>query len=740
MEATPLEIALTRLRSTDLFARLDEEDLEYLTGAVEDVKLDSGEVLIQQGGQPDRLFVVLSGRLVVLHAEGGQPEQAVAEIGPGGVAGELALVAGGQRSATVRAAENSELVSVSYAALQRLARARPKKLASLFDLVRQRLQSAQFALHMGQLIGNVEPAVLQSFEREATWVHLRSGETLFRQGDPGDAAFIVINGRLRAVLEGDGSEQVLGEVGRGQPIGEMALIDGGPRSATVHAIRDTRLIKFSRVTFDRLTSGYPEANRRIAGHVVSRLRAQIGRGKGVESAITTIAVVPVDPHADIADVTGQLADALSVYGPTLRVNARRVDEALGREGIAGVSSDDPAETRVAQWLDDQEVAHSYVVYETDAAKPGWTDRAVGEADHILFVADSGGDPDATEIEARIARRWPTSHAPRQSLILLREDGKPTSTSRWLAARSVDDHFHVRRGEAEDVARLARSLTGRGIGLVFGGGGARGFAHLGVMRALEEVGVPIDIVGGTSIGSIIAAGPAQEIRYEEALAGCKEHFRALFDPTLPLVALLVGRRIKTRLTSFFGEIDIEDLPLPYFCISANLSKAGEIVHGSGRLVDAIRASLSLPGILPPVAYKGDLLIDGGVLNNVPTDVMDRLSRGGPIIAVDVAPEVDLKETYENTSELSGWKVCWDSLRSRRRLPRVPGILNVLTRTTVLASTVADRKRSWNHDRDLYLQIPAGNTGLLDFSGIESIAERGYAASIQPIREWWARVAG
>jgi NTE family protein/lysophospholipid hydrolase len=745
MEPNSPSNVLERLRSTDLFASLNKEDLEHLAGAVGEISLNPGEILIHQGAQPDRLFVLLRGRLVVFQGKGEHSDQAIAEIGPGGVAGEIALVAGGQRSATVRAAQQSELISVSYTALKRLARARPETLTTLFDLIRQRLRSAQFALHIGQLIGNVEPAVLQSFEKEATWVHLRSGDTLFRQGDPGDAAFIVINGRLRVVVESNSSEQVLGEVGRGQPIGEMALIDDQPRSATVYAIRDTRLVKFSRITFERLTSDYPQANRRIAHHVVSRLRSQIDRGKGVETAVTTIAVVSIDPRMGTADVARQLAEALAVHGPTLRLGAREVDEALGREGIAGVSSEDPAESRVAQWIGDQEITHSYVVYETDAGNRGWMDRAVGQADQILFLADSSGNPEISPIETRIAQRWTASHAPRLSLVLLREDGEPAGTSRWLTERSVDRHFHLRRNDATDIARIARSLTGRGIGLVFGGGGARGFAHLGIMRALEEVGVPIDIVGGTSIGAIIAAGRAQEIRYEEGLARCKQHFRALFDPTLPLVALLVGRKIKSRLTSFFGDVDIEDLPLPYFCISANLSRAVEIVHRSGRLVDAIRASISIPGVLPPVSYDGDLVIDGGVLNNVPTDVMDRMSRGGPIIAVDVAPEVDLERKYENTEELSGFKLCWDSLLARPRSPRVPRILHLLTRTTVLASTAAGRARPWNHERDLYLRVSAGGVGLLDFSSIESVAEdpadprvvdaRCRLAPTPGIQDWW-----
>jgi predicted acylesterase/phospholipase RssA len=285
----------------------------------------------------------------------------------------------------------------------------------------------------------------------------------------------------------------------------------------------------------------------------------------------------------------------------------------------------------------------------------------------------------------------------------------------------------------DFERLARTLAGRAIGLVFGGGGARGFAHLGVWRALEELNVPVDFVGGTSIGSIPAAGFAMRLTAQRATEISKQRFASVLDPTLPLVSLLAGRRIDSQIKGFFGERQIEDLPLPFFCIATNLTASEEMVHRSGSVSAAVRSSISIPGVLPPVAHQGHLLVDGGLINNVPADVMKGLVQGGPVIAVDVTPEVDLRQFDDLPHVLSGWGVLWDRVNPLRNAPNVPYILNVLTRSTVVASAAA--KQVSAGDGGLYLRLPLDEWGMFDFASVEAIAERGYETSRDSIRDWW-----
>ena len=735
MAGTPADPGL--LRDLDLFRDLDEAAIAELEEALTWLELAAGEVLIRQGDKADCLYIVLHGRLSVSLARDAERAEPVAEIGPGGVAGEIALLTGGPRSATVAATEPTGLVRLSREALDAWLASHPEQLASVVDGIRRRLDLIQLAVHLGRLLGTAHRDVLREFEDEVEWVYLRSGETLFEQDAAGDSAFIVISGRLRILVRSGETETVVNEVGPGEIVGEMALLDGSSRSATVHAVRDSQLARLSARAFERLTEKHPLAIKRIATDVVARLRAQLAGETTPDSAIATIALIAAAPDLPISELSSALASALSVHGSTRALSSAGVDLALSKRGIANASAREPAGIRLAQWLAEQEAENRYVLYEADAHPTGWTERAIGQADHVLIFADAEAPPEPGALERQLARRWPEGRAPRRSLVLIHRDPdrEPKGTARWLEKRSVDAHYHLNPNSQADFERLARILAGRAIGLVFGGGGARGFAHLGVWQALEELNVPVDFVGGTSIGAIVAAAFAMRISARRAIETAKKRFSSVLDPTLPLVALLSGARISSQITSFFGEREIEDLPLPFFCIATNLTTSAETVHRSGSVATATRSSVSIPGVLPPVAHHGDLLVDGGLLNNVPVDVMKGLVRGGPVIAVDVTPKLDLRQFDNLPQVLSGWSLLWDRVNPLRAAPDVPYIVNVLTRSTVVASAAAKRESAG--EGGLYLRPPVDDWGMFEFRSVEAIAERGCQTSLGAISEWWQR---
>lgn len=354
------------------------------------------------------------------------------------------------------------------------------------------------------------------------------------------------------------------------------------------------------------------------------------------------------------------------------------------------------------------------------------------------VADAENDPALGELEAHLDERGLGERAPETTLVL-RWKSEIHGTARWLDRRRVARHRHVRASHPEDIARLARGLTGNAVGVVLGGGGARGFAHLGVLKALEEVGAPVDLIGGTSIGAVIAGAMAIELTPTEARALAKRQFSALFDPTLPVIALLAGRRINARIEQAFGGLDIEDLPIPFFCISTNLTRATQVVHQRGPLARAIRASISLPGILPPSRDEGDLLVDGGLVNNVPVDVMGRLAEGRSIVAIDVSPEVDLRLALDAEIKMSAWWFLRQWLNPLSHQARIPHILNLLTRSSVIASIVASRQRSEQLGAGLYIKVPVETWKLLDFKSLDAIADLGHEATRDTIAKWWAETS-
>jgi NTE family protein len=232
----------------------------------------------------------------------------------------------------------------------------------------------------------------------------------------------------------------------------------------------------------------------------------------------------------------------------------------------------------------------------------------------------------------------------------------------------------------DVQRLARLMTGQAVGLVLSGGAARAYAHIGAIRVLRERGVPIDFVGGVSMGAVIAGGLAMGWDDSELDRRIRKAFvetSPVDDIAIPLIALTRGGKVRARLAEHFGDIQISDLWLPFFCLSANLTSGEYRIHHAGLAREAIRASLSLPGFLPPVVMEGDVLVDGAVMNNFPTEIMRRV-QPGPIVGVDVSRgrSVDARD-LERPSSVSRWLLsgAW-----RRGPPIVSLLMRAATVTT------------------------------------------------------------
>jgi predicted acylesterase/phospholipase RssA/CRP-like cAMP-binding protein len=596
---------------------------------------------------------------------------------------------------------------------------------------------ARLATHLSGLFDAADPAALLQLEADAEWVSLRGGETLFRLGDPGDAAYVVLSGRLRAVDDRDG-ERTLNDIGVGETVGEMALLSSDRRSATVYAVRDSLLAKLSAPAFQRLIESHPQVLQRISGLLIQRLRRKDAATQRARAPVRTIAVVPAGGGDDIGAFAQRLASALAMHGTTLLLDARCVREALGQQTALGPQSD-VSSPQIVQWLNEREAVHRFVLYQADPHPSEWTERAVRQADHLLLVADADADPRPGAVERRLEAQRPQLRSARVSLALLRPAAAraPAGAGEFLAQRQVDCHYHVALDSTADFARLARCLTGAGIGLVLSGGGARGFAHLGVLRALAENGVPVDWICGTSSGAFVGALAAQGLSPAAVHARCKQHFVSLRDPTLPLVALLAGHRIRARLEQAFGAERIEDLALPFLCVSTNLSRAAQAVHERGSLLRAIRASISLPGILPPVSIERDLHVDGGLVNNMPIDLMAAKPEIGAVLAVDVSAEVEMRAPPDLAAELSGWRVLWRRINPWSAPGDVPGIMSLLTRSSLVASVYWTRERRAAEAASLYLRVPVADLRLLAFERIDEIAARGYDSTREAIAAWWAR---
>jgi predicted acylesterase/phospholipase RssA/CRP-like cAMP-binding protein len=561
-------------------------------------------------------------------------------------------------------------------------------------------------------------------------INVPAGATIIEEGDPPDSLYVIAYGRVQA---SHGSEPLPGgEFGAGKVVGEAALLLDTPRTASVRTVRDSFLLRLSAAAFRALGDRHPQVvlhlHRALARHLLAS-----PDGRPATGPVRTVAVVPAGGTPIPAEFGGELARALSRFGATRHVTPAVVDAELGA-GASQAPVDDARNAAVVGWLHTLEQQYRFVLYEADPRPTAWTRRCLRQADRVLLIGVGGSPARPGPVEHALLYPGSTEGLARRELVLIHppETVRPTGTAAWLAARDVAAHHHLRRSVAVDYDRLARFLAGRAVGLVLGGGGARGAAHLGVLRALEEAGVPIDVVGGTSSGALMGGLYAMGCDHETRTRTVVRLFTAhnLFQPTLPIVSLSSARRLRQHFERIAEGVHIEDLWTQFFCVSANLSRAEVVVHDRGEGWRAVRASLSLPGILPPVWHDGDVLVDGAALNNLPVDVMRARLDDGRIIAVSFGGGGRPRELLAFEPVLSGWREFGH--RIVRRPSGIPTIGAVILRATELASVRHHRDMIAAAGVELSLRPPVERFGVLDFGATQHLIDVGYRYTVEQLQ--------
>ncbi|EDQ90470.1 uncharacterized protein MONBRDRAFT_16206, partial [Monosiga brevicollis MX1] len=550
------------------------------------------------------------------------------------------------------------------------------------------------------------------------WMHLDAGERLYQQNDPSDVVYLLLSGRVRSVItRPDGSKAIMREYGRHELVGELEVLTETPRATTIHAVRDAELAKIPAGLLHLVKHKHPH----VATHLMRMLSERLlGLVKGVELEstdpnLTTVALLPTSPTVPLSLFAERLRRALGLYGETLHLNAAIVKEQFGMHPCTIRGSQ---EYSFVRWLASQEDRHSVVLYEADYELNDWTRRCIRQADCVLIVGVGHETPSVGPAESELEN---VAAKAQKELVLLHRDDTfmPKRTADWLNARTwCSRHHHIRCDddilpkektlnrkrqprpigpsrftliERSDFGRLARHLSGHSIGLVLGGGGARGAAELGVIKQLEEAGIPIDIVGGTSIGSLMAALYAEELNY----ADMKQRFddftttmgsqvNMALDLTYPVVAMFSGRAFNRVIEDLFGNRQIEDLWLPFFCVTTDITASKKKVHSYGSLWRYVRASMSLSGYLPPLCdpEDGHMLLDGGYVDVLPIEVM-RQHGATYMFAVDVSAK-DLND-YENFGdEISGFWLLFQRLNPFVSKPKIPHMEDIASKLAFIAS--------------------------------------------------------
>ncbi len=590
----------------------------------------------------------------------------------------------------------------------------------------------------GRILDTLEAYFKTSFDENDTLLdeldvtELAGGDWLMKQGDPGDALYFLVRGRLQAWArdqEGRDRGRFLNEIVPGDSVGELALLTGAPRAVGIQAIRDSLLIRLDRESFDRLAPDHPALVLRLATNVANLLQSSFGK-RSTTRNLKAITILPLDSSPRLENFCRELTMELENEGHTLSLAAGE----LGRKG-APVDSLQPGETvpeSLKNWLQDQENEYRFLVYHCGAGNSAWSRFALRHSDMVLMIGDASMDPAPRNWEAELLETSASTIA-RQMLILLQppSDRSITGTSRWLAGRRIDFHVHVRKDKPDDLSRVTRIISGNALGLVLAGGAARGFAHLGVHRAMVELGLPIDWVGGTSIGAIMGGAIASPVSVEDSIVLAKKSFvegKPFSDFTIPMMSLIRGRRMSRMLEEHL-DFQIEDLPKPFFCVSCNLDTGSTNVHETGYLPDALRASAALPGIIPPAVVNQRLTIDGAVVNNLPVDEM-RLKPVSRIVAVDLSSAEQVTVDYNAVP--SPWAVFRGRYLPFSRRYRVPSLSNIMLKATLLGTL--ERVRAQGQQADILLNPPVRKFGMTEVKSFEKIVEAGYTHAKSELTAW------
>lgn len=558
------------------------------------------------------------------------------------------------------------------------------------------------------LFGELEEQLIEQILDSGQTLEVDSGQFLFHQGDQDNALYIVLSGRFRALatLE-DGAMHALGDIGEGEPIGEFALFMAEPRSASVVAIRKSIVLELKESQYLAIVAKHPSFSSKLARFIVKRLRRNVLQ-QHLETSAKNIAVINLQADNDITLYT----DPIKAQFESLQVSIQILDH----DSHANLETREMYET-----LEQHEGLNFLVCSEADLA---WSRQCIIYADLIIIATDFYASSEIHEIEKHLSLYSQNILNKKIYLLLLHpEQAKfPENTRRWFVDRKIDLHIHYRKNHGPDIRRFSRILSNKAIGLVLGGGGAKGFAHLGVAKALYDGGLEVDFLGGTSAGALYGLTASfcdfDKEKIDFYSRDSAESKLTKNDFTIPVLSIMSGKKLSNYLKKMMGETHLEDFWVGSYCVSTNYSNASTRVHDRGLARKQIEASIAIPGIYPPVVIDNQLHVDGGVVDNLPIETMYNYPVRH-IIAISLTQLKSQPVTFPETPPAT--RILWDKITGKKQY-RLPGITAILVNSLTLNSR--QKQEMSKSGVAIYLEMELKGIGMLDDSRWKEIVQKGY----------------
>jgi NTE family protein len=556
-------------------------------------------------------------------------------------------------------------------------------------------------------------------------VSLRRGAWLFREDDPADSVYVVRLGQLEVIRESPTPETV-NTLTRGAVLGELALLGDSTRNASVRALRDTELLQIARSHFESLLRSQPELTLSLARALGAQLKASRAvpprRGRPV-----TIALQAIGEDVPLIGLADELSRMLCTWGrvAVLHPGDKQSPGALLEGGLAERMTSQDAAAKFTPLVERCELDHDQVILVCGASERtvAWDEFCLARADRVLVaVGANAPDPRPAELQAR-------ERASLRGCDLLGYGVNRGSASLagWIAQLEPASTFAIRTDghRRSDMARMARRLAGQALGVVLSGGGARAFAHIGVLEQLQSAGVVIDRVGGVSMGAFIGGLLACGHDSKAIDAYCYEEWvrrNPMNDYTLPRMALIKGQKARAMLERVFGDVCIEELDRSFYSASVDLKRSSLVIDRNGPVFLAVGSSMALPLIAPPQLRAERLLIDGSLLDNLPLAPMTSTGEGR-MLAVDIKGGEERPPADAATVPDAATRV------ADRRTMRVPSLPGTMYRIALLSS--ANTTEAARVHADLTIEVRVGAVGLFEFHQIDEARAAGRRAAAEAL---------
>ena len=722
------------------FKNFSKSETDLILNVGEDYAFKANEIIFKKGSSKYcGAVIVKSGKIVIYDDITKSPID-------GFEAGEYfnisSLIFSRKRTFSATAKENSEIIFLEKSKMDSLME-NDNEIGNILEKlsVEEYDKGKLFGIFRGLYGEKMDYKSHKEIYKKGKWVFLEDNSNLFNYGEKSDSFYLLVTGLLKAYIPKKGELIEVGEIYEGEVIGEMGILTNEARSASIFATRDSVVFKIDLEKANEIIMQYPLVLLQVATKIADRLRNVQHSNERHRTDIHSIVQLSSGKNhtKEIISIGNSLIDSMNKFNRSIVVSSKKVNEILNIESINAELERDKFYPALDDLVDNFTKENRYLLLLCDEEYTPWTTWCLAISDKNIFVVEESAGVSNTELlnKMNLSEKDIPIHLHDEKQLIIYHQSKnsfPSKTSSIIEMLpKISNHYHMNINNKNDSDRVSRLIAKKGIGLCLSGGGAKGNAHIGVYKALIEHNIPIDAVCGTSAGGIVASFIAFGYDPETIISRLKETYKrnSFKEYTIPVTSIIATKKVIQDAIFLGNDMDIEDLWIPYFSIAVNISKSKLDVMDKGPVYKATRATAALPGILLPVIKDTSFLVDGGLINNMPGDIMLK-KYGGKLISVSVSPQEDLDAKFNDFPNQSSYFIK-KLLRMNKKFPHeIPGLSNILMRSIFVASS--NKIKEVIDLSDLFLDLQVKDVGLLEFEKIDESVEFGYEYAMKKLKNF------